>query len=198
MRNNKAVFLDRDGVINELIYYRETGMIDSPFTPKQIKLIPKVEKAIKRLKNAGFKILVVSNQPGIAKGHFTKADLDKMTYRLNTLLTRKGAYLDQIYYCLHHPKAKVKSFRKNCFCRKPKPGLLKRAAHDFNINLKNSCLIGDDLSDIKAGKEVGCKTFLIGSTRCGHCRVRQEKKIEPDFIVSDLYEAAEAIIKEEA
>lgn len=191
----KAVFLDRDGVINELMYYPEQGIVDSPFTPQQVRLIPKAAIAIRNLNRLGFKVVIVSNQPGVAKKHFTKVVLEKITKRLEVLLSQKGAHLDGIYYCLHHPQAKIAKLRKRCSCRKPKPGLLKKAAKEWNIDLKNSYMIGDGLSDIQAGKTAGCKTILIGSNKCDWCREMEKRKIKPDYIVANLLEAARVIKK---
>lgn len=128
---NKAVFLDRDGVINELIYHSEAGVIDSPFTVDQFQLLPGVEKAVQRLNLAGYKVIVTSNQPGIAKNHFTPTTLRLMDAKLKKALAVHGAHLDAIYYCYHHPEGRNPKYRMVCHCRKPEPGLLLEASRTF-------------------------------------------------------------------
>ena len=154
---NRAVFLDRDGVINELVYCEEHGIIDSPFTVDQLELFPWAGEAIRKLSEAGYKVVIVSNQPGIAKGYLSWKAFKEISSRMKEELAKSGAFLDMEYYCFHHPDAKVESLRENCECRKPKPGLLLQAAREFNIDLSQSWMIGDSLSDVKAGKSAGCR-----------------------------------------
>jgi D-glycero-D-manno-heptose 1,7-bisphosphate phosphatase len=191
----KAVFLDRDGTINEIIYYQELGIVDSPFTMEQFKLLPGVGEAIRILNQSEFKVILVSNQPGIAKGHFSMDTFEKIREKMRTELTEQGAFLDGEYYCLHHPEAKIEEYKKNCECRKPKPGLLLKAANDLNIDLAKSWMVGDSLTDIEAGKRVGCKTILIGRMKCELCRLMGDRNT-PDYIVQDLYSMIDVIKKE--
>lgn len=193
----KAVFLDRDGVINELIYYQEQGIIDSPFTLERFKLRPGVGEAIARLNRHGYKVIVVSNQPGVAKGHFTPSVLRQMDAKLEAELKRDGALLDGIYYCLHHPEATLTRYRRDCDCRKPKPGLLLKAAAEVGIDLRQSWIIGDNLTDIQAGKAAGVKTILLGKMKCELCDLMDEQCTRPDIIVSDLAEAVKVILSEQ-
>lgn len=190
---NRAVFLDRDGVINELIYYRDMGMVDSPFTVKQFRLLPDSREAINIINRLNFKAIVVSNQPGIARGHFSEETLTLMNIKMKRQLARLDAFLDGIYYCFHDPKGKNRRYRKVCNCRKPKPGLLIKASKDFDIDLSRSYMIGDELTDIQAGRSVSCKTILLGRMKCQLCKLMQDKGIFPDIIVSDLLEAAKHI-----
>ena len=190
----KAVFLDRDGTINEIIYYQDLGIIDSPFTVEQFKLLPGVGEAIKILNQSEFKVILVSNQPGIAKGHFSMDTFEKIRERMRTKLVKYSAFLDAEYYCLHHPEAKIEGYRKNCECRKPKPGLLLKAAKDLNIDLAKSWMVGDGLTDIEAGKSAGCKTILIGNMKCDLCRLMDEKNIRPDYVVMSIDIAVKDII----
>ena len=192
----KAVFLDRDGTINEIVYYQDFGIIDSPFTAEQFKLLPQVGEAIRILNQSEFKVILVSNQPGIAKGHFSMDTFEEIREKMRTELTKQGAFLDAEYYCLHHPEAKIEEYRKNCECRKPKPGLLLKAAAEFDIDLGESWMVGDGLTDIEAGKRAGCKTILIGRMKCELCRLMDEKNT-PDYIVQDLYSMIDVIKKEE-
>ena len=105
MTEVKAIFLDRDGVVNELVYFQEQGIIDSPFTPDQFHLCPGVPQAIKRFQNAGYKIIIVSNQPGVAKGHMTLNNFKRINETMKAQLEKEGVFLDGVYYCLHHPEA---------------------------------------------------------------------------------------------
>jgi D-glycero-D-manno-heptose 1,7-bisphosphate phosphatase len=186
---NRAVFLDRDGVINELVYHQEQEVIDSPFTPNQLRLIPGVADALKTLRNAGYLTVLVSNQPGIAKGHITAKIFELIRQKMNSELNVEGTELDSEYYCLHHPDSVVEKYRVQCDCRKPLPGLLFKAAMEKDIDLKESWLIGDNLSDVQAGKAAGCRTILIGTMKCELCRLMSEKNIFPDKICKDLSDA---------
>lgn len=189
----KAIFLDRDGVINELIYYREQGVIDSPFTVEQFRLLPGVSEAIKKFREMDYKVILVSNQPGIAKGHMSQQTFAAIAKKMKAELAKDGAFLDAEYYCLHHPEAKVERLRANCECRKPKSGLLIQAAKDIDIDLSESWMVGDGLTDVKAGKEAGCRTILLGRMKCELCQLMDEEKVRTDAICSDLSEAVEKI-----
>ena len=138
MSDRRAVFLDRDGVINPLIYHKDAGIVDSPFTLKQFNVFPWVPRAIRNLNDKGFAVIIISNQPGIAKGHFTAAVLQGFDRKLQAALKPAKARLDAAYYCLHHPEAVVKSLRKRCSCRKPGTGMLLQAARDLGISLSES------------------------------------------------------------
>ena len=194
---NRAVFLDRDGVINELVYCEEQGTIDSPFTVKQLKLFAWAGEAIKKLSEAGYKVVIVSNQPGIAKGHVSKKALEKIREKVREELAREGAFVDGEYYCLHHPDATVESLRANCECRKPRPGLLFQAARDLDIDLSQSWMIGDGLTDVKAGKNAGCGTILLGRMKCELCHLMDEEDARPSVIVANLLEAVSIILNRE-
>lgn len=185
----KAVFLDRDGIVNELVYYPEQGIIDSPFTTQQMKLTPFAVEAVNRLHDLGFKVILISNQPGMAKGHFDEATFDQMRLRMRELLERDGAFLDGEYYCFHHPNGVRENYRKVCDCRKPKPGLLITAAKDLKISLTESFFIGDGLVDVKAGREAGCKTILVASANGFLLNLLAEQNAEPDYLVKTLEDA---------
>jgi len=190
---NRAVFLDRDGVINELIYYPEQGIVDSPFTAGQFKLIPGVCEAINKFHALGFKVIVVSNQPGVAKGYLSEDTFEKIREKMKVKLAKQGSFVDGEYYCFHHPEAKVERLKVNCECRKPKPGLLLQAAKDMDIDLSQSWMIGDGLTDVKAGKSAGCKTILLGKMKCELCRLMDKMDAHPDFIAPNLLEAARLV-----
>jgi D,D-heptose 1,7-bisphosphate phosphatase len=191
-----AVFLDRDGVINQLVFFPEYGLIDSPLNPASYKLIPGAAQAIRAFNELGIKVIVVSNQPAVAKGKTTLELFDKICQKMKHLLEKQHAFVDAEYYCLHHPKAKDPELRTICDCRKPRPGLILKAAEDFSLDLSNCYLIGDGLTDIQAGNAAGCKSILIGQKKCDCCRLMEEMDAKPDIIASSLLEASE-IIKSE-
>jgi D-glycero-D-manno-heptose 1,7-bisphosphate phosphatase len=193
-RDNKAVFLDRDGVINELVYHQEQEIIDSPFTPAQFRLLPDVGEAIKRLQEAGYKVILVSNQPSLAKGNISEDVFAAIRSKMAKELAKSGVSLDGEYYCFHHPEGKIKKFTTNCECRKPKPGMLLQAAEDMSLDLSRAWMIGDNLSDVKAGKSAGTKTILLGRMKCELCRLMDEEDARPDTIVPNLIEAVRFIM----
>lgn len=190
---NKAVFLDRDGVINAMVYDREHGTLDSPSNPQQFKLLKGVGPAIRLLNEMGWLVVVVSNQPGIAKGKYTPRLLEAMNDKMRAELDRWGAYLDAIYYCLHHPQAVVRDYRMICRCRKPLPGLLFKGRDELAIDLRKSYLVGDGLIDIQAGRSAGCKTILLGRPKCCTCKLMDDMKTRPHFIATDLLAAVRLI-----
>lgn len=159
----KAIFLDRDGTINKHVGFLRS--ID------EFELIPGVAEAIRKINNSGYLAIVVTNQPVIARGEVTVSELQLTHNKMETLLGAEGAYLDAVYYCPHHPhkgyEGEIPELKIDCECRKPKPGMLLKAADDFNIDLSNSWMIGDGENDIKAGKAAGCKTALIGGCEYG-------------------------------
>lgn len=184
---NKAVFLDRDGVINELYYDDNQGVIDSPFHPDHYELFPKVGKAINTLHELGYLVIIISNQPGIAKKHFTEKTFEAIKQKMRDELKKHNTYVDAEYYCLHHPHAKIEKYREICNCRKPKPGMIQQAAGEHNIDVKSSWMIGDSPEDIELGSNVGCKTIFVGKKKT---YIWAKMNVEPDFIVPSLYEAS--------
>ena len=197
MNMTKAIFLDRDGVINELVYYPEQGIVDSPFTAEQFRLLPQAGEAINKFHNSGYKVILISNQPGIAKGHLSEETFEEIRRRMRDELSSQGASLDGEYYCFHHPEAKIPKFRANCQCRKPEPGLILQAAEDMGVDLNHSWMIGDGLGDIKAGRSAGCRTILLGRMKCELCHLMDEEDAKPDFIAPNLVEAASILFREQ-
>ncbi len=159
----KAIFLDRDGTINKYVGFLRN--IDD------FELLPGVTEAIRKINSSGYLAIVVTNQPVIARGEVTFEQLDEIHNKMETLLGQEGAYLDAIYFCPHHPDkgfdGEVPELKFDCECRKPKPGMLLKAAEDFNIDLSSSWMIGDGNHDIGAGKNAGCHTALIGNEDYG-------------------------------
>lgn len=179
-KKQKAILLDRDGTINKYVGFLRN--ID------EFELLPGVSEAVKKINESGLLAIVVTNQPVIARGEVTVPELQLIHNKMETLLGAEGAYLDAIYYCPHHPHlgypGEIEELKINCECRKPKPGMLFRAAEDFNIDLSESWMIGDGENDVKAGKAAGCRTVLIGLEEYGQ-----------DITASSLFNAVEQIIK---
>lgn len=180
---SQAIFLDRDGVINDHVYEVD-GKIMSPSTLEQLEILPNVKEGIKKFKDMGFKIIVITNQPGIDFGYLRREKLHEINHLLKSELG-----IDQIYCCTHHPK-----FSGECSCRKPKTGLVDQAKKDFNLDVHNSYLVGDSLSDIETGQNAHVKkTFLKGADRIDVRNIMDKKNVFPDFIVKDLVEMADKI-----
>lgn len=157
-KKQKAIFLDRDGTINQYVGFLRN--IDD------FVLNDGVAEAIRKINTLGYLAIVVTNQPVIARGEVSFEELEEIHNKMETLLGKEGTYLDAIYYCPHHPHKGYEGERLelkiDCECRKPKPGMLLKAAKEFNIDLSQSWMIGDGENDIIAGKNAGCKTALIG------------------------------------
>jgi D-glycero-D-manno-heptose 1,7-bisphosphate phosphatase len=189
----KAVFLDRDGTINAMVYHPDFGLVDSPANPGEFELLPGVGEAIFRINQLGLLAVVVSNQPGIAKGKISLPILESLTKKMHTCLAEANARLDAVYYCLHHPDACVDQYRVECNCRKPKPGLLVKAAQELDIDLSHSYMIGDGITDILAGQAVGAATMVVGSRKSYICDEFSRQGAEFDYNVVDLPQAVEII-----
>lgn len=189
----RAIFLDRDGSINDMVYNLDFGLVDSPQNADEFRLLPGVPEAIRLINDMGFLAVVASNQPGIAKGKCTLAILEAVTEKMHRQLAERGARLDAVYYCLHHPEGLLGEYRVVCDCRKPKPGLLQRAAKELGVDLGSSYMIGDGLTDILAGKAVGCKTIFLGNHKCEICRMMDELHAWPEAQAPNLLEAVRLI-----
>jgi D,D-heptose 1,7-bisphosphate phosphatase len=193
MKKNTAVFLDRDGTINE-----EVGYLDSL---DKFKIIPGAYEAIRLINESGMKVVVISNQAGVARGLFTE-DFVKITHEyLQNALRKKGAYIDNFYYCPHHPTEGIELYRQVCNCRKPAPGMLLQAAQDLNIDFKRSYLVGDRFNDMEAGKKIGIRRILV-KTGFGQSLLQDDGPDEatpenkPDFIAADILGAVKLILKD--
>lgn len=190
MMKQRAILLDRDGVLNEMVYYEDEGKVDSPFVPSQYRLTEGVGAALKVFRAAGYRLALVSNQPGIAKGNFTMATFRKVQARMRGLLAAEGVRLDAEYYCFHHPQGVLKEYRKDCDCRKPKPGMLLQAAEDLDLDLRNSVMVGDGLYDVLAGERAGCRTILVANPSALLGDKMEELGAHPDFVARNVAEAA--------
>lgn len=170
-----AVFLDRDGTINENVEYLHE--------PEKLKLYPGVLDAIRKFKALGYRIVIVTNQAGIGLGYFTKEDLFAVNRELMRQMSRAGVSVDRIYFCPH-------SVAEECSCRKPRTALIERAARDLNLDISKSVVIGDMTGDIQLGKNAGCKTILV---RTGTGGADKLHPVAADFEVPDLASAAELV-----
>lgn len=184
-RKRRAVFLDRDGTI--------IRQVELPHKPSQIKLLPGAAHALKQLHDAGYLLIVISNQPVVARGILTPAGVVKLNNVMVKRLAARGAAIDAFYFCPHNPKADLKKYRKVCACRKPAPGMVLKAAKRFKMDLKKSFLVGDTTQDMLTGKNARVRTILV---RTGHGgRDPWQYKAKPDFVVKDLAAAARLITR---
>lgn len=185
----RAVFLDRDGVVNENVHLLHKK--------RDIKILAGVSEAIKILNDAGFLVIIVSNQPVVARGLIKEDYVIEINNEIARLIFKEGGgKIDRFYFCPHHPNANLKKYRKICKCRKPSPGMLKKAKGEFSLDMKKSYMVGDMPSDITAGNRAGCKTVLINSKN--NYKIIETKmwfkKIEPDYIFNSLFEAVKFIV----
>ena len=190
----KAVFLDRDGVINK--------NVPRLTKPDQFTLIPGAAEAIKKINRSGLLAVVVTNQPVIAKGFCTFEGMEKIHKRMNNLLAKECARIDAVYICPHHPekgyKGEVASLKIECGCRKPLPGLFLQAEKELEIDLKRSWVVGDSYSDVAAGRRIGARTILL--TSGGSSGGRNEEglsEVKADYVLKNLSEAVKFILSRE-
>lgn len=187
----RAVFVDRDGVLNELVPDPESGLPESPLRSADVRLLPGVGAALRELAEAGYLLVGVSNQPAAAKEKISLEQLLAVQDRLVELLAAKGARFDDFKLCLHHPEGTAAELSGPCDCRKPAPGMLLEAAEQHSIELANSWMIGDTDTDIEAGRNAGVKTVLVGYPGSSHKRAG---KVAPDFQAVDLPDAIGTIV----
>ncbi len=184
MRGQRAVFLDRDGTINE-----EVGYLDRI---EKLRILPGAAEAIGMFNRAGLKVVVVTNQSGIARGFFDEAFVEETHRHLLDLLRKQGARIDAFYFCPHHPTEGLGAYRLDCACRKPRPGLLLRAAAEMGIALEDSFMVGDMPKDVEAGIRAGARGILV---RTGYGRDMPAPP-EAAYIAEDLIDAARWILDE--
>ena len=193
--SHPAVFVDRDGVINEIVWNDDTEQLDSPMKVSQFEFLPGVAKALKTIAGKGYYIFVVTNQPGAAKGKTDLATLYDINTHMIDALAQEGVDIDDLFMCPHYPRelptAKEKFLIRKCNCRKPEPGLIYRAMRKYNIDLSASYMIGDSCTDVVAGSSVGLSTVFIGDLKCDLCKKLGD--ISPTIIAADLADAAEQI-----
>ena len=187
LAQKKAVFLDRDGtIIRHIELMRRVS---------DIKILPRAESVLKSFNKLGFVVVVITNQPVVARGLATPKEIDEIHAVLINRFEKKGAKIDAVYFCPHHPNGDVKKYRLKCHCRKPEPGMILKAMKKFKINPKLSYMIGDAMIDVVSGKRAGLKTILV-KTGPGHARDAEFAAIKPDFTVKNLTQALKIVQNE--
>jgi D-glycero-D-manno-heptose 1,7-bisphosphate phosphatase len=177
---NRAIFLDKDGTLIEDVPYN----VD----PALIRLMPGALQGLRVLQSAGYRLIVISNQAGVARGYFPECALEGVERTLRELLAAGGVRLDGFYYCPHHPEGTVPEYAVACHCRKPAPGMVLRAAGDHQVDLEQSWFIGDILHDVEAGRAAGCRTVLIDNNHETEWVLSYARL--PHHLAADLREAA--------
>jgi D-glycero-D-manno-heptose 1,7-bisphosphate phosphatase len=186
MERQRALFIDRDGTLVHPRHY--------PSQPSELQLYDGVEVGLRRLQAAGLLVVVITNQAGLARGYFGEADLRLMHEYLGHELALRGVRLDAVYHCPHHPEGTVPGLARACECRKPRPGMLLRAAADLAIDLRRSWFVGDILDDVEAGERAGCRTVLVDLGTEARPATPERR---PDFVARDTVHALQIIAAEE-
>jgi D-glycero-D-manno-heptose 1,7-bisphosphate phosphatase len=189
-RDGIAVFLDRNGTINE-----ECGYLNHV---DRLRLIDGAADAVKLFNQHGLKTIIVSNQSGVARGYFPETMLNALHEKLRGLLEERGAKLDAVYYCPHHPSAGEPPYRQSCDCRKPNLGMIRRAEKQFSVVPRLSYMVGDKLSDVEFGRNAGCKAILVltGYGKGEWEYNRSKYSANPDYVARDVLDAAQWIIND--
>ncbi len=179
---NRAIFIDRDGTINLDVHYLDD--------PDKFEMYPGVGEGVKKLKDSGFKVIVITNQSGIARGYFTEKQLSDIHERMKKEFREFDVMLDGIYYCPHHPD-------DNCNCRKPNTGLFEKAIREHNIDVKKSYMLGDKILDVGAGKKIGARTVLVPEPNMREEILSKKKEwgYNPDYTADDFMGAVEWILR---
>jgi len=188
---SKAVFLDRDGVINPPVFNPKTSEFESPHYIEDYSVYPSVLKALRELKDENYHLFVVSNQPSHAKGKIPLENIKAIEQLLSDYLTENGITVDKYYYCYHHPDGVVPEYSYKCKCRKPGTLFLEDAVNRFDLNAEECWFVGDRDTDIECGKAMGMRTILIKRKESAD----KAGKETPDAYTTDIYEAAQQIIR---
>jgi D-glycero-D-manno-heptose 1,7-bisphosphate phosphatase len=188
----RAVFLDRDGVLDELILNPDTGEFEPPHRPEEVRLCPHTTPSLRELQSAGYELFLVSNQPDYAKGKVSLDMLRKTHERFISLVASDGIVFRDIYYCYHHPEGIVKEYSYVCECRKPKPFFLLKASEEYSLDMAKSWMVGDRDVDVQCGQAAGVRTILIDEPKSADRRGNSS----PDFIVKDISEATKIILNQ--
>ena len=192
-KGRKTVFLDRDGTMNEEVNYLHR--------PEDLKLIPGVPQAVRQLNEAGFRVVVVTNQAGVARGYYGEEDVKILHQYLNELLGTEGAHVDAFYYCPHHPEHGIGQYKQECSCRKPGIGIFEAADRDCPVDRTQSFMVGDKLIDTEAGRRFGVRSILVGTGYGAGIRRQEAERENPeetpgyDWYAEDLKAAADLICR---
>ncbi len=189
---NRAVFMDRDGTINE-----EVGYVNHL---ERFFLLPRVSEAIRLLNEQGLKAVVVTNQSGVARGYFPESLVSLVHRKMEDLLKKEGARLDGIYYCPHHPDVGEPPYRSKCRCRKPDTGMIEAASKALDLDCSKSYVVGDRGKDLEFAQRIGAKGILVltGYGRGEWVYCQDQWKAKPDWVARDLYEAVQWILRQES
>jgi D-glycero-D-manno-heptose 1,7-bisphosphate phosphatase len=193
MNCRRAVFVDRDGVVNALVEDPESGRPEAPLDVVDVALLSGVSAALRQLSDFGLLLIGISNQPAAAKGKLAVEDVLAIQDRVLVLLAREGVQFDAFKLCLHHPRGTHPELGIPCGCRKPAPGMLLDAADELNIDLSRSWMIGDTDADIQAGQAAGCSTVLVTEPGSAHKRTGA---VRADAVVASLAAAGQLIAQE--
>jgi D-glycero-D-manno-heptose 1,7-bisphosphate phosphatase len=183
----RAVFIDRDGVLNELVPDPDSRLPESPLESDQVRLVPGAAAAAARLRADGWALAGVTNQPAAAKGRVSVGRLEEVQRRVVELLRAEGVQFDAWRMCLHHPDAVIPELSGRCDCRKPKPGMLLDAGRQLGVDMARSWMVGDTNADVEAGAAAGCRTILVENPASAHKRGDTRA---PDAVASDLSHAS--------
>ena len=192
MGNDKAVFLDRDGVLNELVWNIKSNEFEAPHKSSDYKLLPGVIDSLKELLNLNYKLFVVTNQPDYAKGKTTLEDLKLVHEKMHSIFKENNVNITEYYYCYHHPQGIVPAYSIACECRKPGNLSLRQASLKYGLDMANSWMIGDRDGDIECGQASCVRTIMIKVEQS----LKNAMKSRPDYKVNNLQEAVEIIKKE--
>jgi D-glycero-D-manno-heptose 1,7-bisphosphate phosphatase len=186
---DRAIFIDRDGTMNE-----EVGYVNHL---SRYQIFPFAAEAVRLINRAGWRAMLVTNQSGVARGYFTEELLLEVHARLEADLEQAGARLDAIYYCPHHPTAGEPPYRQECDCRKPQPGLLRRAAQDFNLDLTRCYVVGDRYRDVEMAHRAGCRAVMVlTGYGCGEYEYQRAAWSQPpEHVAENLLEAVRWILE---
>lgn len=187
----KALFIDRDGVINRMVKYGDNW--DAPQKLQDVRLTKKIEKIISWANKNGILVVEVSNQPSVAKGKMDQKNSNEIEKKVQQLLADKGVFIDKAYICSHHPDAVVPELKKICDCRKPKPGLILRAARELGIKLEQSIFLGDKASDAAAAKNAGVKSLIYLHGEDEPNKTKRAKRATADFKTSSIRAVAQLV-----
>lgn len=192
-KGRKTVFLDRDGTMNTEVNYLHR--------PEDLELIPGVPQAVRQLNEAGFRVVVVTNQAGVARGYYGEEDVKHLHQYLNGQLETEGAHVDAFYYCPHHPEHGIGQYKKECSCRKPGIGMFTAADRDCPVDRERSFMVGDKLIDTEAGRRFGVRSILVGTGYGAEIRRQEKARGEAggtpdyDWYAEDLKAAADLICR---
>lgn len=189
---DKIIFLDRDGTINQEVEYLHR--------PEDLVILPGVAQALRRLKDQGFQLVVVTNQAGVARGYYKEEDVVSLHQTLNQYLSKEGAAIDRFFYCPHHPVHGIGQYKKECHCRKPETGMFEMAEAYYSVDKAHSYMIGDKLLDTEAGRRYGVSSILVGTgygADLYSSMAEEEKEKFFDFYAPSMKEAADFILLRE-